>query len=664
MLARWFDRDGIGQYLAPDEKASKSPEAVHDTASSFWQIVAPDPNFQKAPPKAAFLSRPDHPDQVLCMHCNKWTDATTKAPESAGKDGPTAKTPVSKLSDPSDMFTPSPKSGYSGKEHNLEELVLSAAKETAMSMTSPPQRQETRDKVLRLCASQKEINDKLAKRLRNMLKKDPSLISVRSTHLGQLVPDGFTPLMATAYSNHTRAAKIILELAPSSAMWDRDLQGRTPLHIASELGHMDMIDVLLPKLEEIFGAKSPHPVDLLGKTPLGRALTSPNPSARKRQKQLHSKLFSPIRNDLSIFGNAKPESERAFQNPQLEIAYGIADMPGMRVTMEDAVCTTEWEQDGKTYCLLGVCDGHGDRGLVSQFVAENIPSILKKYIHEEDIDWEAKWQKTCLEVDDKLRQANISGGSTAVLALITKDLIVVANVGDSRAILVRSTETSGLETEMENMTISEKGDVQEETKLQEEGDETKAVTTVIALSEDHKPDLPMERSRIENAGMKVEAIKFMEDGQEVTIHKVAKSEKDMLACARSFGDFEYKGNSTLPPEEQAVIAVADVQVHTRDPDKDLYLILACDGIFDVMDNQQVMEFVLDQVEGRKEKTDTALPEVGDCLVRESHNCGSTDNMSVVIAALSKESTKIKPVIPGKTLDFNAAAFLSPKPYFP
>ena len=170
--------------------------------------------------------------------------------------------------------------------------------------------------------------------------------------------------------------------------------------------------------------------------------------------------------------------------------------------------------------------------------------------------------------------------------------------------------------------------------------------------------------RIENAGMKVETIKFMEDGQEVTIHKVAKSEKDMLACARSFGDFEYKGNSTLPPEEQAVIAVADVQVHTRDPDKDMYLILACDGIFDVMENQQVMEFVLDQVEGRKEKTDTALPEVGDCLVRESHNCGSTDNMSVIIAALSKESTKIKPVIPGKTLDFNAAAFLSPKPYFP
>jgi serine/threonine protein phosphatase PrpC len=79
--------------------------------------------------------------------------------------------------------------------------------------------------------------------------------------------------------------------------------------------------------------------------------------------------------------------------------------------------------------------------------------------------------------------------------------------------------------------------------------------------------------------------------------------------------------------------------------------LACDGVFDVLDNKHVMKFVLDQVSVRKEITDTVLPEVGDALLRESLNAGSKDNMSVVIAALSKESTGIKTIIQGRTLDF-------------
>ena len=657
MLARWFDRNGIGQYLAPDEKAAQSPQGDERFSGSFWQFVAPDENFkQKAPPQSAFMPCPDHSNQVLCMHCNRWTDVARKDESSSS----TAKTPETKKSsvpssNSSDLFTP-PNPTYASKEHDLGDLVLSAAKETAVSMASPPQAQELRDKVFRLCGSQKEINDKLAKRLRNMLKKNPALVSSRSTHLGQLVPDGYTPLMATAYSNHTKAAEIILDFAPKTAIWERDLQGRTPLHIAAELGHMEMINLILPKYQPP-GVVSPAPVDILGRTPLGRAVTSPNPTARKRQKELQSALFSP--GDLSVFGHGKPESERAGQNSELQIAFGIADMPGMRVTMEDAVCTKIWDQDGKAYCLFGVCDGHGDRGLVSAFVAENTPTILQKYIGEKDMDWEAIWQKTCLEVDEKLKEEEIPGGSTGVLALITEDSIVVANVGDSRAILVQSTETSGLDKEMEKMAISE--NVEEgEPKLQEESDKTTASAKVSGLSEDHKPDLESERSRIENAGMKVEAITFNEDGKEVTIHKVAKTDKDQLACSRSFGDFEYKGNSTLPPEEQAVVAVADVRVHSRDHDNDMYLILACDGIFDVMDNQKVMDFVLHQVEVRKNITDTVLPEVGDALLRESLNCGSTDNMSVVIAALSKESGKIKPVIQGRTLDFTSPDFMSPK----
>jgi serine/threonine protein phosphatase PrpC len=288
----------------------------------------------------------------------------------------------------------------------------------------------------------------------------------------------------------------------------------------------------------------------------------------------------------------------------------------------------------------------------------------------EAADWAVIWKKTCLELDAKLKQAEIPGGSTAVLALITEDLIVVANVGDSRAILIQSGKTdSGLEKKMEQLTVTEKSKDAEVPQTEQEGYpppidqdqpqhatpekpsiEQKQGPVVVALSDDHKPDLEEEKSRIENAGMKVVPITFEENGKDVTIHKVAKSDSEQLAVSRAFGDFEYKMNTSLAPEEQAVTAVADVRVHTRNSDTDLYLVLACDGVWDVMDNDMVKDFVLHQVQVRADITDTVLPEVGDALLRESLNLGSRDNMTCVIVALSKESKKIRPVI-RKTLDF-------------
>ena len=65
--------------------------------------------------------------------------------------------------------------------------------------------------------------------------------------------------------------------------------------------------------------------------------------------------------------NASPtdrldEVSRVLKTPLMN--YEIADMPGMRVTMEDAVSTTEWEQDGKTYCLFRPFQVEDTRGCV------------------------------------------------------------------------------------------------------------------------------------------------------------------------------------------------------------------------------------------------------------------------------------------------------------
>jgi serine/threonine protein phosphatase PrpC len=686
MLARWLNRENIGQILAPDPNVATEPPE-EEARAPFWQFVAPDPNFEpkliKQPPSSAFSHPPPNTGQVKCTHCQKWTTTETwrasSASEQVGLESCTSTRahqdqdqqlvgPTPTANRPNDeqmrmLRTPSPSHPPNLSSSELEALVLCAAKETAVSMNSPPHLKEARDKVFRLCGSQKPINDKLAKRLKNLLIKDPSLIHARSTHFGTLVPDGYTPLMAAAHTDHVVAAQIILLLSPNAAHLDRDLQGRTPLHIAAELGNVNMVQLLLPKYQTM-GFASPQPVDLLGRTPLGRAVTSPNPTARKRQKELEKVLFSP--GDVSVCGNPQPAMERTTLLPEMQLAYGIADMPGFRVTMEDAILTTSIQKDGKSYALLGVCDGHGDRGRVSQFVADHVPAILQSHLTQ-DRSWESIWTTTCLEVDAKLKDSEIVGGSTGVLALISSELIVVANVGDSRAILIQSSNTTGLEERTEQLTVSD-----ETTTAEAEGypppidqdhpekvvpDQNPDVPVVLALSEDHKPDLELEKARIEKAGLKVVDVTFEENGKSVTISKVERSATELIAVARAFGDFEYKQNTTLGPEEQGLVAVPDVRLHTRNPDSDLFLVLACDGIWDVMSNEDVGKFVVRQMDMRADMTDAILPQIGDALLTECLNRGSRDNMSVTIAALGKQASQIQPPMQAQKLDFN---FMSPQ----
>lgn len=50
-----------------------------------------------------------------------------------------------------------------------------------------------------------------------------------------------------------------------------------------------------------------------------------------------------------------------------------------------------------------------------------------------------------------------------------------------------------------------------------------------------------------------------------------------LALSRAIGDFEFKKNAKLPPEQQIVTAYPDVVVHEISDD-DEFLVIACDGM--------------------------------------------------------------------------------------
>lgn len=59
-----------------------------------------------------------------------------------------------------------------------------------------------------------------------------------------------------------------------------------------------------------------------------------------------------------------------------------------------------------------------------------------------------------------------------------------------------------------------------------------------------------------------------------------------LNLSRALGDMEYKQSKDKPPGEQMVTALPDLRTLALEPGHE-FLLLACDGIWDVLTNQEV-----------------------------------------------------------------------------
>lgn len=101
------------------------------------------------------------------------------------------------------------------------------------------------------------------------------------------------------------------------------------------------------------------------------------------------------------------------------------------------------------------------------------------------------------------------------------------------------------------------------------------------MSHDHKPESEIETKRIVKAGGKV-----TEDGRV----------NGGLNLSRAIGDHSYKQNPTLPPEEQMISPLPSVEHIVLNPSKDKFVVLACDGIWNSMNSQEVIDFVGERLE--------------------------------------------------------------------
>ncbi|MCE5318208.1 MAG: protein phosphatase 2C domain-containing protein [Parachlamydia sp.] len=213
---------------------------------------------------------------------------------------------------------------------------------------------------------------------------------------------------------------------------------------------------------------------------------------------------------------------------------GLADAQGMRTSMEDTYHTAKVKVkvDGNLLevKVSAIFDGHGGKGM-AEFAKDNFVKHLKKRLEEfnrnglQDVGvWNAL--KVAL-VDLSRNYKSNEGGATANVCLQIGRKVWMANVGDSRAILIKP-----------------------------EG-------TVVQLTEDQKPHLEKYARGIEKRGHLVLGGRL--DGD--------------LGVARALGDHDFIGGASARPKITLYELPEDSQP--------CYLLQACDGIWDVASSDQV-----------------------------------------------------------------------------
>lgn len=247
---------------------------------------------------------------------------------------------------------------------------------------------------------------------------------------------------------------------------------------------------------------------------------------------------------------------------------------GMRPTNEDA----EVLYDAENIKIFGIFDGHGSDE-VSKLLKKNIVGILTNKEIKYPIN-KKQIENICSNIQGYIKKkpyAN-SAGSTANIVLIYncngQYYFTNINVGDSRCVIYMNDK-------------------------------------IIQVSEDHKPTNISEYNRIVQMGGKV-----YRDGLEYRVGD--------LSVSRSFGDCSNKYTFPVPD-------IKTFKINTN-----LNFIIGCDGLFDVMKNEDICYEVNNYI-----KTNGKM-NIARKLTSLALNNGSTDNISVIVGIIefkNKETDK-------------------------
>lgn len=258
---------------------------------------------------------------------------------------------------------------------------------------------------------------------------------------------------------------------------------------------------------------------------------------------------------------------------------GWADI-GIRQSMEDVyVCFDNFKRDYGVKnvgegpnAFYGVFDGHGGKhaadfacNYLPRFIIEDVdfPGEIERVVASAFHQTDAAFAEACST------NAGLASGTTALAALVLGRSLLVANAGDCRAVLCRRGKA-------------------------------------IEMSRDHKPVSANEKMRIEECGG------YVYDGYL----------NGQLNVARALGDWHMEG---MKGQDGGPLSAEPELMKTRLTEEDEFLIMGCDGIWDVFRSQNAVDFARRRLQEHNDPLTCCKDLVDEALKRKS-----SDNLAVVV----------------------------------
>ncbi|THU72066.1 hypothetical protein C4D60_Mb04t08170 [Musa balbisiana] len=263
------------------------------------------------------------------------------------------------------------------------------------------------------------------------------------------------------------------------------------------------------------------------------------------------------------------------------LACGYSSFRGKRASMEDYYDLKSAKIDGQSISLFGIFDGHGGSRAAEYLRNHLFDNLTRhpKFMTDTKLAISETYKKTDSDFLDAECNTSRDDGSTASTAVLIGKHLYVANVGDSRAIVSKAGKA-------------------------------------IPLSDDHKPNRSDERKRIEDAGGVVMWAGTWRVG-------------GVLAMSRAFGNRLLK---------QFVVAEPEIQEQAVDDELE-FLVLASDGLWDVVTNEDAVSIVR-----AEEEPDAAARK----LTETAFSRGSADNITCIVVRFHDEKTKVDSPPPAGT----------------
>ncbi|XP_016388088.1 protein phosphatase 1D-like [Sinocyclocheilus rhinocerous] len=280
----------------------------------------------------------------------------------------------------------------------------------------------------------------------------------------------------------------------------------------------------------------------------------------------------------------------------------------------------------RAVAMFAVFDGHGgpdaarfarrhlwdhikkQRGFWSEDDDEVCAALRKGFITCHHAMWKKlpEWPKTVTGLPS-------TSGTTASIVVIRRDRMYVAHVGDSAVVLGVQDHPSG------------------------------KFIRAVEITQDHKPDLPKERERIEGLGGSV----IKKSGVNRVVWKrprlthngpVRRStvidQIPFLAVARALGDLWsydfYSGEFVVSPEPDTAVIKLDLKQHR-------YIILGSDGLWNMVSPQEAVSICQEndnaKPKNQKENVSNAVLLVNHALLRWRQRMLRADNTSAIVICL-------------------------------